>query len=501
MATLFEVLNIANPAQSVQPNRGSNLMNIAASLGNTASRGITQATGGDIRSQQQKVVGATQGLDPEDPDSMLVVAQKLDAVGETARATQIRQMAVQKKTELDIIEAMQGLDPEDPNSMLVVAQKLDSLGESARATEIRQIAATKRAELNSAQSFKETSQELAAGLTALGLHETADLALSGSTEGYETASTIYINALDEKQKALNSGSGAGAGIPKPPLPLAQQEAIISQMRGQGATPTVLENLSQGLSSGAVQSFTDASRYLPIRDPLPDSAQRVLTATNERSAEARTNFSEASAVLENIYNTDLYADYRGGEGLYDATGGFVTDLSITLQNFLGGRTKYGLVRERFNRIVNSEAITNLPPGSTTEKELEIVKRGFPADNANLGQMIIFLEALKKVSVAAEEDAELQSRFYDGRAYFSGDIQQGEWSGFRTKWYDMSKKLEQDIKEQQALLDNSVSSPEAKAQSEREIEFLKAQFKQFVAISLSGGDERVDPEIGFLPRGFE
>ena len=100
MADLFDILNV-NPAQSVQPQQSQNLMQTIAGR---LDRNIQQAAGQDTRTQAQKVSSAAKGADTTTPQGLIAFAQKLDAVGESARAAQVRQMAAQKQRENTLIE-------------------------------------------------------------------------------------------------------------------------------------------------------------------------------------------------------------------------------------------------------------------------------------------------------------------------------------------------------------------------------------------------------------
>lgn len=100
MATIFDILNV-NPAESVAPVQPG-LLGAAQTLGQTAGRGAAQAVGRDTRSQSQKVASAARGVNPNDPASLLQMAERLDQVGETTRAAAVRQMAQQLQQETQL---------------------------------------------------------------------------------------------------------------------------------------------------------------------------------------------------------------------------------------------------------------------------------------------------------------------------------------------------------------------------------------------------------------
>ena len=106
---LFDILNM-NPAESVTPAPQQGLLGITGSLAQGISRGIRQATGQDIRTEQQRLTAATRGADTSTPEGLLALATRLDEVGLSGRAASVRALAVQQR-EQQINVLMHSLHP------------------------------------------------------------------------------------------------------------------------------------------------------------------------------------------------------------------------------------------------------------------------------------------------------------------------------------------------------------------------------------------------------
>jgi len=91
---LFDILNM-NPAESVTPAPQQGLLGITGSLAQGISRGIRQATGQDIRTEQQRLNAATRGADTSTPEGLLALATRLDGVGMSSKAIVVRQAAAE----------------------------------------------------------------------------------------------------------------------------------------------------------------------------------------------------------------------------------------------------------------------------------------------------------------------------------------------------------------------------------------------------------------------
>jgi hypothetical protein len=140
MADLFDILNV-NPAQSVQPQQSQQSQNLMQKIASDMGRNIQQAGGQDTRTQDQKVNSAAKGADTTTPEGLIAFAQKLDAVGESARAIQIRQMAAAKGLELQ--ESKRATDLRQEESRMF--DLLDARASSLNTPESRMISQAVRA--------------------------------------------------------------------------------------------------------------------------------------------------------------------------------------------------------------------------------------------------------------------------------------------------------------------------------------------------------------------
>ena len=436
-------------------------MNIAASLGNTASRGITQATGGDIRSQQQKVTGATQGLDPEDPNSLLMVAQKLDSLGESARATVLRQMAAQKRAELNSA-AKTTLDKEATTAY--IKENYPELASIAHTLTVDQ-----------AVKMSEKSNQFAAAGDFLYNTSTGEARRLGEEE-------------EEDDDTLN------------PLPLNQQSALMSQGRSRGLIGDSLTAFQEGLSSGVVQSISDIDEYLPETSKMEILPVAVQTIANDTSIAYRDGVrgaQRAEALVNNIISSAEYAR-QSSAGLLNTSGGIGRRIDETLKNLLGGQDALTAMREGSTREINTALVNSLPPGVASDKDIELVAAGFPnTSTASLSHIVAFLEAQARVYQASADYNYFKSSYMDAQIRNTGDPSLAGIPRASNRYYEQVARLRTKLEALDTLKQEEGADLESIA-SQRNL--LKEQFKQFSAVLLTG-NEFATSNDGILPPSLQ
>jgi len=95
---------------------------------------------------------------------------------------------------------------------------------------------------------------------------------------------------------------------------------------------------------------------------------------------------------------------------DISGGLKSSLSETFKSILGSTEEVTALRQRFNAIRTSQATANLPPGSASDKDIQLALSGFPKENANAETIVSFLRGQKKLAKVNEKFAEFKANFY-------------------------------------------------------------------------------------------
>jgi hypothetical protein len=93
---------------------------------------------------------------------------------------------------------------------------------------------------------------------------------------------------------------------------------------------------------------------------------------------------------------------------------------------GGDTEYGRLVREFTRLRNAEVVRALPPGPATDRDIELISRGFPGENASSDSIQAFLAAASRIAAYEADYNRFRGMFMDanggsmGRARRSFEI---------------------------------------------------------------------------------
>ena len=91
------------------------------------------------------------------------------------------------------------------------------------------------------------------------------------------------------------------------------------------------------------------------------------------------------------------------------GGAMTKGWEGVKNAMGiSTTRSDMVKE-VTRLINSEVIKGLPPGPATDKDIEIIKAGFPKETADGATISRFMQAMSNVNMAAAANKQMQAEW--------------------------------------------------------------------------------------------
>ena len=82
---------------------------------------------------------------------------------------------------------------------------------------------------------------------------------------------------------------------------------------------------------------------------------------------------------------------------------------TLASLTGFEDDVSAMRKQYQALVADRVIANLPPGAASEKDVELVKGGFPEPTARPAQVAAFLDAMANVQRATEEQKRTESDY--------------------------------------------------------------------------------------------
>ena len=94
---------------------------------------------------------------------------------------------------------------------------------------------------------------------------------------------------------------------------------------------------------------------------------------------------------------------------DIGGGLQSTFSETLKGLLGSQDEVTALRREFNGIRASQAVSNLPPGAASDKDIALALSGFPGENANAQQITSFLRGQAKLARFNEAYNEFKAEY--------------------------------------------------------------------------------------------
>ena len=161
-----------------------------------------------------------------------------------------------------------------------------------------------------------------------------------------------------------------------------------------------------------------------------AARAVAQAQNEASP----GLSEAATVRVNeAFTASDAARVRAGQ-LDELRAKFAEQTSLgqlgrggrAIVEAFGGDTEYGRLVREFTRLRNAEIVRALPPGPATDRDIEMISRGFPGENASADSITAFLSAASRMAAYEADYNRFRGMFMDanrgsmGRAQRSFEI---------------------------------------------------------------------------------
>ena len=211
---------------------------------------------------------------------------------------------------------------------------------------------------------------------------------------------VSLGATEEGKRAIDSVFAARGA------PTAERRAA-AEATGAEATAGAAPVLRGAEAARAVaQARNEAS------PGLSEAATERVNAAFTASDAARTRagqFDELRAKFAE--QTSLGQIGRGARAIVEA---------------FGGDTEYGRLVREFTRLRNSEVVRALPPGPATDRDIQLISRGFPGENASADEITAFLSAASRMAAYEADYNRFRAMFMDanrgsmGRAQRSFEI---------------------------------------------------------------------------------
>lgn len=147
----------------------------------------------------------------------------------------------------------------------------------------------------------------------------------------------------------------------------------------------------------------------------EAARTVAQAQNEASP----GLSEAATVRVNeAFTASDAARVRAGQ-LEELRAKFAEQTSLgqigrgarAVVEAFGGDTEYGRLVREFTRLRNAEVVRALPPGPATDRDIQLISRGFPGENASADEITAFLSAASRMAAYEADYNRFKAMFMD------------------------------------------------------------------------------------------
>ena len=143
---------------------------------------------------------------------------------------------------------------------------------------------------------------------------------------------------------------------------------------------------------------DFERLIGLKDQqkLSSLAEKQLDTAITRAIDAESSSRNAETLAQQFRELS-------------STGGVVTSVNQKLREWTGQEDAGVKMRNEYARLRNSYVVDNLPPGVASDKDIEMVKAGFPKDSASPEYIAEWLESVARVQRADSMLAEFKADY--------------------------------------------------------------------------------------------
>tara|TARA_B110000503_G_scaffold11940_2_gene16118 strand:+ start:4930 stop:6033 length:1104 start_codon:yes stop_codon:yes gene_type:complete len=223
---------------------------------------------------------------------------------------------------------------------------------------------------------------------------------------------------------LASGNSVGAA-----RTLAQRQAILNEEKAdtryaetQKTAKEIRDEARERYETGLETSEEirdEARERFDIQEKrLADSQGKLLKDDKKRIFDATQEAGEAYGLVgRSLSLANRYAKEK-------PTGGIFGSAYEGFKAFVGGQDEISALKTEFDGLVNERIVGNLPPGVASDRDIELIKRGFPNSSWSGSEIEQWLRATARVSAvfSAKKDS-----FAD---YLNNNS--GNAAGFNEQW---------------------------------------------------------------------
>ena len=304
-----------------------------------------------------------------------------------------------------------GMDTRSPQEMLQEKLKGADMstpaGQAAMLKMVEQIDPSKALLLKMA--FQEQNQQQAA--------VNQNTKIQDATLAGQAADDTFRAAQQVEQTAQNLRANA--------LQTAQEERMAKQVANDAIEAS---NKAATNVDTATKNREDAiirGRQLDIAEKQLAQAKDELTATSQK---AIFKASEAGRTADGSARgfAMLAKDYDNAP----TTSGWFGSTEKAFKDFMGTQGGEDILRARYSNLMTSGILSNLPPGTASDRDILLAKESWPSSYANPEMLASFMRGQAKIAAyaAAAEQARAD--------YIANPDNNGTDAGFAAKWSEMT-----------------------------------------------------------------
>jgi hypothetical protein len=299
----------------------------------------------DLSQQAGGALGAATGRDPN------------SFMSQAAQQQQLEQQQFQAERQL----SDPNLDLTTPEGLRKAAQLYQQMGDPAKALAF----AEKAKQMEDAKRAKDSATLEAAGQ---GIQEEAARKKARSQK-------VQAMAIARRYNDQDALSALGSGTISP------EAYLMKVMDKKNRENTTLADGAMLVGPNG-EILQENPKDSPKGGDLTATMQKRVNENNDTYYEATSVANEYDNMLSRIDELDL------GAGLFQT-------VETAFNNATGRRGEDDYFRTQAIKLKNHEAIQSLPKGPASDRDIAIVMRGFPADNAGKEEIKQFLEASSRV----------------------------------------------------------------------------------------------------------
>jgi hypothetical protein len=372
-----------NPVNQVGPT-GQPLIG-GSTITDLGARSLGGLLGREVRGRPEQLTAALAQIDPKAPDAeqqqltilaqlgspqqQVMAAQKIKANREKAEEKSLAERQIDGYNSIATLARTSSADPEFLNNVSRIANEL-------------RLDPTKVNELIKSNTTGIKTVTVADGSEVVRVNNDGTVTKVFSNE--KELTPAQRTAANERLKEEKAAISFKKFLPLYRLSDAEEEAI-----------------SDSIDSGSIKTidalYSSIAKFDSSAGGMKGETITQLAKYQEAETDAGGKRNSVSGLINKI------------ETVQDLGAGLPVAVGETVKELFGTRDAPSEIRTEFNRTVTEGIISGLPPGVASDKDIELLKGGFPPATAGKQEMLNYLNAYQRTLAGVEKYSSFKSKF--------------------------------------------------------------------------------------------